>query len=258
MHGTFIWHELITPDPAGAKAFYAALMGWEMTVIDMGDYSYTTLAVPGFPFGIAGMMGLTEEMKGWGVLPHWTGYIAVDDVDAMAMDFEAGGGVICRPPADIPGVARFAVVADPQGAVVCIMTPDKEDRQQATWPDPGSPGTVGWNELLAADWQKAFDFYAARFGWEKDTEVALDDIGTYQTFKLGDQRIGGMMNKLPDMPAPHWGYYFIVPAIEAAVKKVKALGGTVLKGPHPVAGGSWIAVCVDPQGAHFNLTSSTP
>ena len=99
MHGTFIWHELITPDTAGARAFYGGLLGWESTAIDMGDYTYTTLAVPGFPFGVAGMMGLTAEMKGWGIRPHWTGYIAVDDVDAMALDFQREGGAICRPPA---------------------------------------------------------------------------------------------------------------------------------------------------------------
>ena len=29
MHGTFIWHELMTPDPAAAKAFYGPLLGWE-------------------------------------------------------------------------------------------------------------------------------------------------------------------------------------------------------------------------------------
>ena len=26
--GDFIWYELITPDPTGAKAFYDAVVGW--------------------------------------------------------------------------------------------------------------------------------------------------------------------------------------------------------------------------------------
>ncbi|KPF46915.1 VOC family protein [Rhizobium sp. AAP43] len=259
MRGAFIWHELITPDTSAAKAFYATLLGWEPSPINMGHYTYTTMAVPGFPFGVAGIMGLTDEMKGWGVRPHWTGYIEVDDVDAMAWDFEAEGGVICRPPADIPGVARFAVVADPQGAIVCIMAPDKEDRQSATWPDPGSPGTVGWNELMAGDWAAVWDFYAARFGWEKDMAVDMDAMGIYQTFKCGNQAIGGMMTRQPDMPIPmtHWAYYFVVPAIDAAADKVKALGGQVLMEPHPVPGGAWIAACQDPQGAYFNLTAQS-
>ncbi|MDH4440253.1 MAG: VOC family protein [Rhizobium sp.] len=256
MHGTFIWHELMTPDPAAAKAFYGPLLGWEPTDMQMEGFTYTSFAVPGFPFGVTGMMALTDEMKGQGIPPNWTGYIAVDDVDAMVADYQSNGGVICRPAQDIPGVGRFAVVADPQGAVLCIMTPMMEDRSTGTWPTPGSTGTVGWNELMAGDWEKVWDFYAARFGWQKDMAVDMDAMGIYQTFKLGDQGIGGMMTKRPEMPMPYWGFYFIVPAIDAAIDKVKALGGEILMGPHQVPGGSWIAACKDPQGAYFNLTAS--
>jgi predicted enzyme related to lactoylglutathione lyase len=46
-----------------------------------------------------------------------------------------------------------------------------------------------------------------------------------------------------------------VDAIDAGVERVKAGGGAVLNGPHQVPGGSWIANCRDPQGAHFSLTS---
>jgi predicted enzyme related to lactoylglutathione lyase len=256
MHGTFIWHELMTPDPAAAKAFYGKLLGWEPTDMQMDGFIYTSLAVPGFPFGVAGLMALTEEMKGQGIPPNWTGYIGVDDVDRTANDYAANGGVICRPPEDIPGVGRFAVVADPQGAVLCIMTPKMEDGSEGSWPTPGSTGTVGWNELMAGDWEKVWDFYAARFGWEKDMAVDMDAMGIYQTFKLGDRGIGGMMTKRPEMPVPHWGFYFIVPAIDAAIDQVKALGGEILMGPHQVPGGSWIAACQDPQGAYFNLTAA--
>ena len=28
--GDFIWYELMTPDPAGAKAFYDAVVGWNI------------------------------------------------------------------------------------------------------------------------------------------------------------------------------------------------------------------------------------
>lgn len=256
MHGTFIWHELMTPDPAAAKDFYGSLLGWEPTDMQMDGFTYTSFAVPGFPFGVAGMMALTDEMKGQGISPNWTGYIAVDDVDQTAADYAANGGTICRPAEDIPGVGRFAVVADPQGAVLCIMTPMMEDRSTGTWPTPGSTGTVGWNELMAGDWEKVWDFYAARFGWEKDMAVDMDAMGIYQTFKLGDRGIGGMMTKRPEMPMPYWGFYFIVPAIDAAIEKMQSLGGELLMGPPQVPGGSWIAACVDPQGAHFNLTAA--
>ena len=30
LHGSFIWYELMTPDPEGAKAFYDAVIGWNV------------------------------------------------------------------------------------------------------------------------------------------------------------------------------------------------------------------------------------
>ena len=31
LHGSWIWYDLMTPDPEGAKAFYEAVVGWSMT-----------------------------------------------------------------------------------------------------------------------------------------------------------------------------------------------------------------------------------
>lgn len=255
MHGSFIWHELMTPDTEAAKAFYSKLLGWTPNDMEMPGFTYTTFAVPDFPSGVAGMMAPSPEMASQGIPPNWTGYVAVDDVDATAAEYEKAGGTICRAPEDIPYVGRFAVVADPQGAALCIMTPKMSVGSAGTWPTPGTPGTVGWNELMAVDAPSIFDFYADRFGWEKEMAVDMDELGIYQTFKLGDRGIGGMMTKLPEMPAPYWGFYFIVPEIDAGVEQVKALGGKLLMGPHQVPGGVWIANCQDPQGAYFSLTA---
>lgn len=257
MHGSFIWHELMTPDTDGARAFYSTLIGWDAKDMPMPGFTYTTFSLPAYPSGVAGMMALTPELQSQGIPPNWTGYIAVDDVDAMAADYEKAGGAVHRAPEDIPGIGRFAVVADPQGAVVCIMTPKMPEGEVGEWPAPGSVGTVGWNELMAGEGASAFDFYAARFGWEKDMAVDMGEMGIYQTFKHGDRAIGGMMTKRPEMPMAYWGFYFVVPAIDAATAKVEELGGKVIMGPHQVPGGSWIVACQDPQGAYFNLTSAT-
>ncbi|WP_137157948.1 VOC family protein [Rhizobium sp. FKL33] len=257
MHGTFIWHELMTPDPAAAQAFYGSLLGWQPTEMEMAGFTYTTFAVPGFPSGVAGMMALTPDMAAQGIPPNWNGYIAVDDVDKTAAEYEQNGGAIHKAPEDIPGIGRFAVVADPQGAVVCLMTPQMPEGETGSWPTPGSAGTVGWNELMAGDWEKVWDFYAARFGWEKDMAVDMDAMGIYQTFKLGERGIGGMMNKRPEMPMPFWNFYILVPAIRAAAARVTELGGQVLMEPHQVPGGAWICPALDPQGAAFSLMSES-
>jgi uncharacterized protein len=81
-------------------------------------------------------------------------------------------------------------------------------------------------------------------------------MGKYQLFATGAEPVGGMMTKPPAIPRPYWGYYFNVPAIDAAVDRVKSAGGAILMGPQEVPGPMWILQCTDPQGALFALVSS--
>jgi uncharacterized protein len=71
-------------------------------------------------------------------------------------------------------------------------------------------------------------------------------MGVYQQFAAGGQTIGGMMTKPPTVPVSCWLYYFDVDDIDAAVKRVKAGRGQVLRGPTEVLRGN-------PQGAMFAL-----
>jgi predicted enzyme related to lactoylglutathione lyase len=52
---------------------------------------------------------------------------------------------------------------------------------------------------------------------------------------------------------PNWGFYFLVPDVNAGAERVKAGGGQILNGPMEVPGGGWIVNCMDPQGAAFSL-----
>jgi hypothetical protein len=250
--GKFVWYELMTTDTAAAARFYESVIGWTSKPMDMGDMTYTVFDVPAAGRGIAGMMTLPEELKSMGVPPNWTGYVYVDDVDATAAKFTQLGGSVRRPPDDIPTVGRFAVVADPQGAVVCIFKPLPLENPP---PEPTmTPGFVGWHELYAAEWSSAFDFYSKVFGWTKDQEMDMGEMGTYLIFAHNGQMIGGMMTKTPNIPMPSWGYYFIVDNIDSGIERVKAGGGMILNGPMEVPGGSFIAQCNDPQGAFFSIT----
>jgi len=58
-----------------------------------------------------------------GTPPYWMSYIAVDDVDAAVGTAAGLGGTVMMAPFDIPNVGRMAVIRDPQGAVVSLMTP---------------------------------------------------------------------------------------------------------------------------------------
>jgi predicted enzyme related to lactoylglutathione lyase len=109
--------------------------------------------------------------------------------------------------------------------------------------------------LFANDWQAAFAFYQKMFGWTKADSFAMGEMGTYQLFATGAEPVGGMMTRPPAIPRSFWGYYFNVPALDAAVERIKAAGGVITMGPAEVPGGQWIVQCTDPQGAYFALVS---
>jgi len=249
-HGRFIWYELMTSDPEAAKAFYGKVVGWTPQDMNNGMMSYTVLEASGQ--GVGGLMEIPPDAKARGAPPCWTGYIAVDDADAMAAKITAAGGSIIHPPQDIPGIGRFAVVADPHGAVFEIMTPMPMDPPRAPLP-PETEGTAGWRELYAGDLEADFAFYAAMFGWTKGEVFDMGPMGPYQLFDTPDGRTGGMMKKPDQVPTPAWVYYFRVGQIEAAAERVKAAGGQVIMGPMEVPDGSWVLQATDPQGAYFAL-----
>jgi predicted enzyme related to lactoylglutathione lyase len=252
-HGKFIWCELMTHDTAAAADFYKSVVGWttdDMTV--EGLPPYTIFNADGV--GVAGLMDFPAELEGQGIPPNWTGYVAVDDVDQTVKDVAAAGGTVRRPPEDIPTVGRFAVIADPHGAVICVMTPFPMENPPPNLP-ASTPGHVGWHELFAGNGEEAFAFYSRLFGWTKDHDMDMGPMGVYRIFAEHGTQIGGMMTKPENVPMPFWGYYFNVPALDAAVETATARGAKVLNGPMEVPGGSWIVQATDPQGAYFCLAA---
>jgi hypothetical protein len=244
MHGQFCWYELMTPDTASAAAFYGAVLGWGTQpgpVLDEHDYQLFTAA--GRP--VAGLMPLPEDCVKANVPPMWVGYVAVDDVDAAAALAVSLGAVSRVEPQDIPGVGRFAVLSDPQGATIALFKP------LAGTEGAGPSPAMAWHELRAAAWPAAFAFYARLFGWAKDQAMDMGEMGTYQIFAAGGQAIGGMFDKQAAMPRAHWLYYAAVPDVDAALAAAQAAGATILHGPHQVPGGGWIVQAMDPQGAAF-------
>jgi uncharacterized protein len=112
--GTLVWNELMTHDKEKATAFYAAAFG--LGTEPFGDY--TMFTVDGR--GVAGMMQIGGDMPK-DMPSHWRAYFGVEDCDAMAKRVSELGGSVLVPPMDIPGVGRFAIVADGQGASFGII-----------------------------------------------------------------------------------------------------------------------------------------
>jgi uncharacterized protein len=250
--GSFIWYELMTSDMDAAAAFYCKVVGWTSSDAAQPDMRYTILTAGGR--GVAGIMTLPVEACDAGVRPGWIGYVGVADIEAATARVADAGGLVHKPPTDIPNVGRFSVVADPGGAVFALITPSSNEAPPPVAPD--TPGLVGWRELYAADGESsAFAFYSRQFGWTESESMDMGPMGKYRIFADKAVPIGGMMNKPAEMPAGAWQYYFNVEAIDSATERVTANGGVVLMGPQEVPGGSWIIQAADPQGAMFALVA---
>jgi uncharacterized protein len=248
----FCWVELLTSDVAAAQAFYSDVMGWTCAPSGLADRDYRLFSYDGH--GAGGLMLLPEAAKAQGARPSWIGYVATADVDADSAKILAAGGKVYRPAETLPGIGRFAVVADPQGAVFALWH-DLSGRDHTPLP-PMSIGQVGWHELYTDDVEKAFAFYAEQFRWTKSEALDMGPMGVYQIFAAGGAPTGGMMRRPEPVPQPFWNYYFTVPALDAAIAKVKKGGGTIVNGPNEVPGGAWIVQGLDPQGAFFSLVAT--
>lgn len=114
--GALGWSELATTDTGKAKTFYTGLFGWEGDTQDMG-MEYTVFRGPTGMVG--GMYAITPEMAG--MPPCWMPYFLVDDADASAEKAGSLGATVLKEPSDIPGVGRFALIRDPQGAMFYVI-----------------------------------------------------------------------------------------------------------------------------------------
>lgn len=118
-HGAVSWTELMTIDPAAAESFYGELFGWSFEEMPMETGGvYRVFSAAGNQIG--GIMDMPPDAGQ--MPPNWGSYVTVDDVDATAEKAKTLGGEILFGPRDIPKVGRFAVIRDPQGAVISAIT----------------------------------------------------------------------------------------------------------------------------------------
>jgi len=115
--GSLTWNELASRDIEASKRFYASVFGWEGSTSPFGPTTYTEFKVNGNTIGGMRELGAQDAAD---VPPHWLVYFAVADTDATVAKAESEGAHSLVPPTTIPP-GRFAVLADPQGAVFAII-----------------------------------------------------------------------------------------------------------------------------------------
>jgi uncharacterized protein len=123
--GALTWNEHFSRDFEGAKAFYAAVFGYEYGDMSGDGFTYATLLLGG------------HEVGGIGAYPAdipadqpaaWSTYFGTVDTDSEVAAVTNNGGTVVRPAADSP-YGRIAVVTDNQGAVFSLISvsPDAGD-----------------------------------------------------------------------------------------------------------------------------------
>jgi hypothetical protein len=242
--GRFCWYELLTTDPKAAPAFYGAVAGW-------GTAPWKTEGAPPYTMWTNGEQpigGIKQRPAEAAETPsHWLAHISTPDVAATAAKAKQLGGRILHQE-KVPTVGEFAIVQDPQGAVLSAFQPEGDA------PGHDGPAKVGessWHELSTDGWEAAWDFYSRLFGWKKTDAVDMEEMGTYQMFGRGAHPLGAVFDGPPQMPVSAWLFYVKVRDVREAVKVVEKHGGRVLNGPMEVPGGDLITQCTDPQGAMF-------
>ncbi len=255
--GGYIWYELMTTDPAGAKRFYDAVVsGWNMAVESVApgiDYRMINRS-DGKMAG--GVLTLTDEMRQGGARPIWIGYIHSTDVDAAVEAIRSDGGQVMMEPWDQPGVGRLAMVTGPEGAPFYLMNPIPPEG------DPNAKSDVfavndaehfRWNELFSSEPARSIDFFKRQFGWEQEGEMDMGPMGKYQFFQHDGVGLGAVMRTPPNVPQSMWNHYIGVADIDRAAKAITDGGGQVLQGPMEIPGGEYSLNGIDPQGATFGL-----
>jgi uncharacterized protein len=239
--GSFIWHGNQTTDVEAAKRFYTELFGWSLEDWP-GEMEYTVINSGGQGHG-----GITAAQGG--APSHWLGNVLVEDADEAARRAEAAGGKILFGPESMPDVGRFAVIADPQGAVVSAYAPEGEG-------EPGQ-GVFVWDELHTSDPGAAKSFYGEVFGWTSK-DVDMGGGTTYTIFKrAGDTDAAGCFLLGEGQPASYWLVYIGTNDVDGTAARAKELGATAIVEPADIPGQGRFSVLQDPAGAAFGLFHRT-
>ena len=235
------WADISPTDMDAARAFYAAVLGWDIPPGNEGFGGYTTASV-----GDAGAAGF---MPSDGSAPTaWTLYFASADADETSAAIVDNGGTVLVPTMQVGDFGSMVIAADPCGAVFGVWQADTMIGFEVV----GAPGGFAWCDLRSSDPDAARDFYAAVFGY---SYTPMEMAGpAYATFALGADGapaggIGDMMGA-PDGVPSHWLVYFAVDDAGEAAAQAGELGGAVLTEPFDSPFGR-MAPMTDPFGATF-------
>jgi predicted enzyme related to lactoylglutathione lyase len=113
------WTECVASDVDKGRAFYSDLFGWDTQEMDSASGGVYTL----FKKDGRSVCGLLPSPAP-GMPSFWLTYFDVANCDDAVAKVQQLGGEIKRPTTSIPGVGRFALIADSQGAGFGLIQPE--------------------------------------------------------------------------------------------------------------------------------------
>jgi len=245
--GKNIFVELITPNLAAAKQFYAGLFGWTFSEIQADGIQYAEAFLEGHR--VAGLihrdLPANEHRK-----PSWLSFFAVRDVDAAKKVALQNAAKVLFEPHSIPDRGREAVFSDPQGAVFAVLASSSGDPSDAL----AAPGEWIWSSLITSDPDAAAAFYQKLFDYDVFELPASE--GAQHLLLSSEHYARASVNTLPAKRPnahPHWINYVRVEDAVKMTEKVVALGGRILVEPRIDRHGGKVALVADPLGALFGL-----
>ncbi len=245
--GKVVFVELVTPDLAASKRFYAGLFGWTFRDIQAGATQYAEAFLDGRP--VAGLFHKALP-AGEHREPAWLSFFAVTNVDAAEKVALQRGAKVLFGPRSFPDRGREAVFADPQGAVFAVLASSSGDPPDFL----AAPGEWIWSSLMTSDPDTDAAFYQTLFDY--DVFELPASRGAQHLLLASQNYARASANSLPaNTPNahPYWLNYVRVEDALKMTAKVVALGGRVLVEPRVDRQGGRVAVVADTVGAPFGL-----
>jgi predicted enzyme related to lactoylglutathione lyase len=249
--GKFVWFDLLTDDPAACQKFYGGLLGWQFEPQAGHVPPYTLIRRDGTVVG--GMVEVTKKKEG-PAGARWLSFVSVSDVDRTAAAFKAQGGTIVREPFAFKGLGRVAIVSDPQGALLGLLSHEQGDPAESRKP---LPGRFLWQEYVARNAEAAISFYEGVLGYAVETVKSGGPV-TYYTLSSGGVPRAGLYQSPWKHVRSNWLPYVLVPDAKAYADKAASLGGRVLLEARPNVRNGSLAIVADPTGAAIALQKWPP
>lgn len=244
--GAPCWADLATSDPDRAVQFYGQVFRWEAEEPSAEHGGYINFHRGGVR--LAGAMGAMPGAPA----DVWSGYLATDDMEKTLETVTTEGGQVIVPAMAVSDLGVMGVVLDPAGSSVGFWQPGSHKGFGLSAED----GAVSWFELHTRDYRRCLDFYGAITGDEVAT-MADEESFRYSTLVVNGQPVAGVMDA-EGQPSDHhigWDIYFWVDDADAALGRVTAAGGKVVRPAEDTPYGR-LAEALDPMGARFKLMAA--